>query len=83
MPRSMRILAAAAVLAIVFAAGGGQPASVVPATPSASAAAAVPDKPVTLRVANGEGPGSAESDDPVLVHRSSGAQGRRCGRPCA
>ena len=43
------------VLAVV-AACGGQPASPSSA-PSASTAAAVPDKPVTLRVANGEGGG--------------------------
>ena len=48
------------VLAVV-AACGGQPASPSSA-PSASTAAAVPDKPVTLRVANGEGGGSPESN---------------------
>ncbi len=49
------------VLAVVVAACGGQPASPSSA-PSASTAAAVPDKPVTLRVANGEGGGSPESN---------------------
>ena len=82
MPRTIRTLAAGAVLAAAAAACAGQAPSVEPATPSAapsatpSAVAVVPDKPVTLRVANTEGPGSPESDAMLFfateVERASG-----------
>ena len=75
MSRSMWIAAAAA-LAIVLAACGSQSASLAPGTASPSAAAVAPDKPVRLRVANGEGPGSPESDAMLFfedeVARASG-----------